>query len=984
MAPSYTAPSAILINATQVTNGTFTLTTPAAYTRLSFLGSGGNGGNVIAVKVFHQDGSTEDGSFGSPDWFGGSSNVAWIASGRINNPYNFTFSNVGEQNPRLYFRDVILTNTSSPVIKIDLSYSSGAANSHNPIFGVSGATSPGGPVQPITVTGYTYDTVVEASAAKRGDVRGTNGEFATTQTMDNEFNTGNTWYEKGYNVNNGGSVAGMAVAPNTGLPVAGSTVTNAAGDRIYRMPASYSQNNAFWLSSGSTLNGTITLTTPTNASVLSFLSSSGNGAVTPEVVIHFQDGSTQTGSLVIPDWFNTSAPWVFGANGRVVSETAQFNNVNNANLSPRLFNADMIVSNTVSPITSIDFNYTNTAGRLAIFALSSTLDAIVPTFVTQPQSRTVNVGANVSFTASATANVPVTYQWQKGTNGVYGNISNGGNISGVTTDTLTINPVGESNEGDYRLVATTSAGSANSSAAVLTVLSPLTDVTQPSDAIVAYQPNGGSSPGAEGVANAINNDTTKYLNFGNGQTITSLPLGFVVTPGVGRTIVTALRLYAANDAPERDPANYVLEGSDNGTVWTLISSNAVTLPDTRNAAGLALDPLTQSVRQVKFANTNGYSTYRWYLTRIKGSANLMQIGEVELLGVLDTSGFPSFVTSPASKKAYQGSSATFDVTVNGTPTPTVSWRKGTNGNYVTLVNGGNISGAQSTSLTINNLAFSDTADYVAVASNSSGSVTSLVARLTVLSTLTDVTAPTDLVTQFGDQSNGTLPPEGGTGGNGSVNDVPPNAIGNDNLLTWQNGGSGLNVEAGFAPFGGPVGLVITPAAGTTLVTGLRIYTSGGNVERDPADYKLEGSNNGVNYTLISAGALSLPAGRATATTPFNPIEQPVQEVLFANNAAYSSYRITFNNVKNNSTANSLQIGELELLGVASAANPTLSFSRNNDGTITLTTSGQGTLQTATNLVSGGTVWQNVGPINGSVIITPNKNEVSRFYRISNP
>ena len=52
--PTYAGPNGILID-TQVTNGTFRLTTPAAYNLLSFLGSGGNGGDVIGVRVNHAD-----------------------------------------------------------------------------------------------------------------------------------------------------------------------------------------------------------------------------------------------------------------------------------------------------------------------------------------------------------------------------------------------------------------------------------------------------------------------------------------------------------------------------------------------------------------------------------------------------------------------------------------------------------------------------------------------------------------------------------------------------------------------------------------------------------------------------------------------------------------------------------------------------------------------------------------------------------------
>jgi PKD repeat protein len=56
------------------------------------------------------------------------------------------------------------------------------------------------------------------------------------------------------------------------------------------------------------------------------------------------------------------------------------------------------------------------------------------------------------------------------------------------------------------------------------------------------------------------------------------------------------------------------------------------------------------------------------------------------------------------------------------------------GVYTNLVNGGNMAGATNTTLTLTNLAGSDTADYVFVATNTSGSVTSSVARLLVMST----------------------------------------------------------------------------------------------------------------------------------------------------------------------------------------------------------------------------------------------------------
>jgi len=79
------------------------------------------------------------------------------------------------------------------------------------------------------------------------------------------------------------------------------------------------------------------------------------------------------------------------------------------------------------------------------------------------------------------------------------------------------------------------------------VFAQLSDVTQPGDPIVATSTN---SPPTEGVANAIDNQPTKYLNFDE------FDAGFTVTPAIGRTIVRGLTLTSANDAPARDPASF--------------------------------------------------------------------------------------------------------------------------------------------------------------------------------------------------------------------------------------------------------------------------------------------------------------------------------------------------------------------------------------------------------------------------------------------
>lgn len=979
MPPSYKEPNGILIYGDGVkglATGTFTLATPAPYAKLSFAGAGGNGGCVVGVATRHADGTSETNQFGCPDWFNGTSNVLYIANERVASSVNMTTGNANSGNPRIYFRDIPLSNTTSPVTSIDLFYVSGPSGSRNDILAVSGASTPGGAVTPIIVTGYTQDFIVEADAPKRGMVMAANGiDPATSQTMDNTLNTGFAWYEMGYNVNNPGDGAGVPipdarVLTNSGLPAAGSTLTNAGGDRSYVLPPSYTASNAVWVAADTITEATITLATPTPASVLSFLAAAGNGPVNNiHVVSHHADGSMETNLVNVANWFDAN-PYIYGANGRVDVGSGQLNSVRNANLNPRLYPVDFILANTNSPVTSIDVINTNfTGGRIAIFALSGTLDIIRPSFTAQPQSATVSVGANVQFNSAAIANGDITYQWQKGTNGLFGDLANGGNISGVATPALTINPVAEKDEGDYRVIAASAGGAVTSSVVVLTVLSPLQDVTAPTDPITVYQPLGGSSPDAEAVAHAIDNLTSKYLNRGLNSGRMSVPVGFIVKPAMGRTIVTAMRMYTANDAAGRDPANYVLEGSLNGgATWTLIASNVIAMPDGRNAGGAEINPLTQALRQVRFPNTTGYTTYRWYTTLVKGTGDaLMQIGEVELLGVVDTSPAPYFTQEPANIRAFEGDAINFTASATGTPAPSVRWMRDTGNGFVQLTDGGNIAGAATTQLTINPVSLADEGLYMATATNSAGGATSLAAKLRVLSSLHDVTMPGDVITSFGDTST-TYPAEA----------TPANAI-DDSPVRYRNGGQGLNAFTGFPPYEGPAGIIVTPAMGYTVVRGLRIYVANDAPERDPVAIELAGSEDGTNFSSIYAGSLSLPLDRGSDLFGTDPLTAPLQEVLFPNNRAFTSYKLTVNHVRSDIDANSFQFAEMELLGVAGAPSPKLSIQAGAAaGTLSISTTMAGTLWSSTNLQT----WTSEGAINpGTPVVVPILPAGSKFYQV---
>jgi len=89
----------------------------------------------------------------------------------------------------------------------------------------------------------------------------------------------------------------------------------------------------------------------------------------------------------------------------------------------------------------------------------------LPHFITQPASQTVTNGTSLTFGAAAGGRSPLNYRWLfNGTN-----LPAGGNVSGTTSNVLSITAATTNNSGNYRLVVTNSYGSVTSSIAVLTV-----------------------------------------------------------------------------------------------------------------------------------------------------------------------------------------------------------------------------------------------------------------------------------------------------------------------------------------------------------------------------------------------------------------------------------------------------------------------------------------------------------------------------------
>lgn len=117
--------------------------------------------------------------------------------------------------------------------------------------------------------------------------------------------------------------------------------------------------------------------------------------------------------------------------------------------------------------------------------VTTPVTATPPAITSQPGSVTANSGSTVSFSVTASGTAPLSYHWFK--NGTIG-LSDGGNISGSASPTLTLANITAADGGNYSVVVSNQAGTATSASAALSVITstPPAIVSQPqSQTIIA-------------------------------------------------------------------------------------------------------------------------------------------------------------------------------------------------------------------------------------------------------------------------------------------------------------------------------------------------------------------------------------------------------------------------------------------------------------------------------------------------------------------
>ncbi len=438
----------------------------------------------------------------------------------------------------------------------------------------------------------------------------------------------------------------------------------------------------------------------------------------------------------------------------------------------------------VTPSWALNYRViVSNAGGSVTSSPAATLTVIVPPAITtQPTSQSAYPGLNASFSVVATGTAPLMYQWQAGS-GTYTNLSNGGQISGATSSSLTITGVTTNLAANYRVIVSNAGGSVTSSPATLTISSvnsTLVDVQfngaynfATSTAVAGPIQSGAAVLGTAGDQWNIesfpyySSPTTVFnaaaLNTSTG-TVSSLTLT-VTQPG--NPVYTGTypgSTYGAVDAGTSNLMSSVLEtfnyytypGYINFSIgglsgYTNYAFNLVvyageqipqteTITVTGGATGgnTGNGLLTTSIsRQISAGSGVAYNVYAGTLTG--GNLNF-QVAGAGQNGHLGVNGFqlllapvlpPIITANPVAQSVYPGQNVTLSATALGATS--YQWQAGpVGGPYTNLVNGGLISGATTTTLTIANITTNWALAYKLVANNSVGSAASAPATLTLL------------------------------------------------------------------------------------------------------------------------------------------------------------------------------------------------------------------------------------------------------------
>ena len=460
----------------------------------------------------------------------------------------------------------------------------------------------------------------------------------------------------------------------------------------------------------------------------------------------------------------------------------------------------------------------------------------------------------------------------------------------------------------------------------------------------------GDHPSAQTVAMAVDDNLiTKWLDYANANPATRASwIQYQLSSG--KFIVSQYTITSAYDAQERDPRDWNIMGSNDGINWSIL--------DTRTGEVFANRTQTNTY---SIPNSTAYSFYKFQINSVSNPslANSVQLAEIELLGQLATSNVPvtgvSVTPTIASLSVGSSLQLTATVTPSNATNKNVNW---TSSNiYIANVDAnGKVTAVDTGSVVIT----------VATVDGNNTATCSITAIAATTIPVTGVSLNPNSVSLFSGSSTtlaANISPANATNKNvtwssnntiiasvDATGKVTGNAVGNATVTVTTSDGNktatcavtvsavpttmdifdlpGTLTAQGDHPPSQTVSMAVDDnlytkwldyanANPTTRASWLQYKLTSGQFivfqytitsgydaqERDPRDWNLLGSNDGVNWTVLDTRTGEVFANRTQTNT-----------YSINNTIAFSYYKFQINSVFNPSLANSMQLAEIELLG----------------------------------------------------------------------
>jgi hypothetical protein len=436
-------------------------------------------------------------------------------------------------------------------------------------------------------------------------------------------------------------------------------------------------------------------------------------------------------------------------------------------------------------VISQSFNWNGNSGvhhmEIASVASGTRIDNFTVTSLAPPPSISIAadttsdspatnyVGRTVVLSAGIAGTAPITNQWKVNKGAGFVNVPN------ATNATLTLANAQISDSGIYKLFATNSAGSTNTSPLTVTfITSPTNDnlvnlqftgftgggtpaATQSNDAVIGaigdvwntvFTTAGSFSAGTGGTCsnsaaiflnNAANIGTAVSLKFvadyiynaGPGATFTGSPVAGLMSGLLGlqssRTGTLTLSNLAAGTY------DLYLYGYNQGaqTRSSTFNANGLSAVCGPNSNVGTLTTPNNYIHLVPTVTSNGVLT----ITFTGAASGDAQLNGLQLTGplLLPTLALAQDTTISTPATVYAGQTVTFTASFGGTQPITNQWRVDNGGGFVAITT------ATNTTLTLTNVQVSDSGSYALFAANAAGNASSTPLTLTVLPLPADIT-----------------------------------------------------------------------------------------------------------------------------------------------------------------------------------------------------------------------------------------------------